>query len=250
MHRQFVDTETVRREIVDLPRAESRHFVNVLRLKEGECVELFDGRGASASFEIRSASRNGVTLARTGDVRIAARPRTGVILGACISKGKRMDWTVEKAVELGVSAVLPIISDYSVVRLENEEAGGKRERWLRVAADAARQCGAPYIPEILEPMPFGEACAYISANSEVSFAGALADGARPFRIVLDELRASGITAPSAAAWLVGPEGDFSAAEYGALREAGVKFVSLGSLVLRTETAAMYGLCILNSEWLA
>ncbi len=252
MHRHFVPAETLRETRVALDHANSRHFLNVLRLGRGDEVELFDGQGATARYRIADAARGGVTLERQGDVVRHPRPACRLVLGACISKGKRMEWTVEKAVELGASEIIPIASRFSVVRLDDEGGAEKRERWMRIAIDAARQCSAVYLPEITEPMDLDTALRRLASSHDTAqtalFAGALQPDAIPFRDALAALRASG-RAVQSAAWLVGPEGDFSPDEYDALRAAGVAFVSLGDLVLRTETAAIYGLCVLGAEFL-
>ena len=253
MHRHFVPAATLREGRVALDHAQSRHFLNVLRLGRGDEVELFDGEGGTARYVIAEAARGGVTLERLGDVVRHPRPPCRLVLGACISKGRRMEWTIEKAVELGVSEIIPIASRFSVVRLDDEGGAEKRDRWMRIAIDAARQCSAVYLPEITEPMPLdaalrGLAPASRPEDSAALFAGALQPDAIPFRDALAALRAAGRVVHSAA-WLVGPEGDFSPDEYDALRAAGVAFVSLGDLILRTETAAIYGLCVLGAEYL-
>lgn len=247
MHRHRVETSEISKEIVALDRAGARHFINVLRLKAGDEVELFDGHGASATFRLCQASTGGMSLERAGEVRVARPPRCRLVLGACVSKGKRMDWTIEKAVELGVSEIIPILSRNSVVRVESpSDAEDKRMRWERVAIDAARQCSSDFVPEIVTPMSFAEALGRMASSCRI-FAGALTPDAVPLRDALAAARA--LPPPESVAWIVGPEGDFSVEEYGALRAAGAAMVSLGRLVLRTETAAMYGLCVFGSEWL-
>ncbi len=250
MHRHFVPSETLKDERIALDHANSRHFLNVLRLKRGDEVELFDGRGATARCIIADASRGCVALERQGNVVRRPPPRCRLILCACISKGKRMEWTIEKAVELGVAEILPIASDNSVVRMDEEGGAEKRERWTRIAVDSARQCGAAWVPEIAEPMPLAAVLKRFAAASDETalFAGALQPDAIPMRDALASIRTSGRTIGTAV-WFVGPEGDFSPAEYDALRAADIAFVSLGDLVLRTETAAIYGLCVLGAEYL-
>ncbi len=250
MNRHFVPTEKLTGERIALDHANSRHFFNVLRLKRGDEVELFDGHGATARCVIAEASRGCVTLERRGDVVRRPPPRCRLVLCACISKGKRMEWTIEKAVELGVAEILPISSDYSVVRMDEEGGADKRERWTRIAIDAARQCGAARVPAIAEPMPLDAVLKrFVPATEGTAlFAGALQPDAVPMRDALAAIRVSG-RAIDTAVWFVGPEGDFSPAEYDALRAAGIAFVSLGDLVLRTETAAIYGLCVLGAEYL-
>ena len=250
MNRHFVPTETLNGERIALDHANSRHFLNVLRLKRGDEVELFDGHGATARCVIAEASRGCVTLERRGDVVRRPLPRCRLVLCACISKGKRMEWTIEKAVELGVAEILPIASDYSVVRMDEEGGADKRDRWTRIAIDAARQCGAAWVPTIAEPMRLADVLGRFAQATDGTalFAGALQPDAVPMREALAAIRGSGRTIDTAV-WFVGPEGDFSPAEYDALRAAGIAFVSLGDLVLRTETAAIYGLCVLGAEYL-
>lgn len=260
MHRQYATAEEVRSKTVALTREAGRHLVTVLRLGVGDEVELFDGRGASATFSLaavpgaggdaRSLLRGGaLCLERRGEVRLAPRPRCHLVLGACVSKGKRMDWTVEKAVELGASEIVPIISDNCVVSFSDEDVcEAHRERWMRIAIDAARQCSSPFVPEIRPPAYFADAMKSLKDSGTEMFAGGLVPDAVPLRAALDARRAANPEPPARAAWLVGPEGDFSSLEYGALRALGVRLVSLGDLVLRTETAAIYGLCVLGCEF--
>ena len=247
MHRHYVTPEILQESRVELSRADSRHFTTVLRLKEGDQVQLFDGCGCDGVFTIVSSSKNELMLERTGELVHHNPPRCKITLGACISKGARMDWTVEKAVELGASEILPIASEFSVVRIGGKkDAESKRARWIRIAIDAARQSDAAFLPNITPPLPLDEALQHI-ADCRTIIAGALQPDARPMRDVLAELRAK--PAPEKVAWMTGPEGDFSPREYQTLRDAGVLFVNLGDQILRAETAAMYGLCVLGSEWL-
>ena len=256
--RQYASTHDLEAAQVPLSREAARHIVTVLRLDVGGEVELFDGCGASAAFALAAADgppapvrallREGrLVLRRTGEIRRVPRPAVPITLGACVSKGARMDWTIEKAVELGASRIVPIASDNCVVRFSGApDSDAHRERWARIATEAARQCGAAYLPEIAAPVPLEAALRSICTEGCAAFAGGLVPDAVPFRAALDAVRAAG--RPRSAAWLVGPEGDFSGREYDILRKAGATLVSLGSLVLRTETAAMAGLCILSAEW--
>ena len=259
MHRQFAKTEEVLSESLPLPRDAARHLVTVLRFGLGDSVELLDGAGATAIFRLcasepcaagdtRALLREGrLLLRRDGPVRHAAPRRRPLILAACVSKGARMDWTVEKAVELGATKVLPILSDNCVVSVRNAaDAETHRQRWGRIAIEAARQCGAAYLPEISLPCGLDAALAALAADGAEIFAGGLVPDAVPFRDALASRRSR--PASAAVAWAVGPAGDFSPRAYGALRSAGAKLVSLGDLVLRTETAAIFGLCVLSTEW--
>lgn len=243
MHRHYVKSEELRQDSLKLDHAGSRHFLNVLRLRPGDEVELFDGKGFAATFSLRA----GGILERSGELRETPHNKTRLIMAPCISKGKRMDWTLEKAVELGIDGFYPILSKNSVIKISPDDVDDKLARFERVAIDAARQCGSSFLPVISKPLSFTETLAKLKEEGTVIFAGALTDDAIPMREALSVERLR--PAPAAVAWLVGPEGDFTSEEYDALRKADARMVNLGKLILRTETAAIYGLCVLAQEWL-
>ena len=172
----------------------------------------------------------------------AAFPRLPVrlTLFACVTKGSRWDWTIEKAVELGATQIIPVLSARCIVRLTTAERAAKAERWRRIAADAARQSDAVWLPEVREAVEFAEAVELAKGHGRV-FAGALTDPPPPpiWREVAAALqencRALGV--------FVGPEGDFTPEELHALLEV-AKPVSFGPTILRDETAAIFGLSVL------
>jgi 16S rRNA (uracil1498-N3)-methyltransferase len=244
MHRCLVRTDALLADACALDRAEAHHLQTVLRVRTGDAVMLFDGRGHTRRMVVSSAEKHGLALTPTAAPETHPRPVCAVSLFACISKGKRMDWTVEKAVELGASRIVPVISDHTIVRLDAEDGDAKAERWLRVAEEAARQCGAVWIPEIAPPVSFDASLSLVAQTAPV-FVAALTPDARPLRNAL----AAHPRPPAQAGWFVGPEGDFTSEELNALLAAGAVPVSLGPLVLRAETACLYGLCALNCAWL-
>lgn len=227
-----------------LGREEARHLQTVLRVRTGDRIELFDGRGKTRPAAVVSAEKHGLSLHAAAPVCEVPRSRCRLTLFACVSKGRRMDWTVEKAVELGVDRLVPVISGRTIVRLDGEDGDAKASRWTRVAEEAARQCGAVWLPEILTPVSF-QACIPLLASSSPVFVAALSPAAQPLRTAVAGYGPS----PEQAGWFVGPEGDFTPAELDALLSAGAVPVSLGRQVLRTETACLYGLCVLNCAWL-
>ena len=155
-----------------------------------------------------------------------------------------MDWTVEKAVELGAGRIVPVISERTVVRLDAVDGAAKAGRWTRVAEDAARQCQAAWLPEIFAPVSALESLGLVKEAAPV-FVAALSPDAIPLRQAL----AGHAAPPARAGWFVGPEGDFTADEMQELLDAGAIPVSLGPHVLRAETACLYGLCALSCAWL-
>ena len=244
MHRCLVKTEELLANAFTLGRDEARHLQTVLRVKPGEQVCLFDGQGRTRLAVISAVEKHGLSL--TADTPVQGHPchPCHLTLFACVSKGNRMDWTVEKAVELGAARVVPVISDRTVVRLDANDGIAKVTRWSRVAEEAARQCGASWLPEIVSPAPF-RACLPIVTKTAPVFVAALTPNAKPLR----EALAAFASPPPLAGWFVGPEGDFTPAELDALFAAGAIPVSLGQQVLRAETACIYGLCALNCAWL-
>lgn len=237
MHRCLVQTEQLLSSPCRLDREAARHLQSVLRVQVGDRVQLFDGKGRTRVMGVTEATKQGLALEAVADVAETPRPSPVVTLFVCISKGKRMDWTIEKAVELGVGRIVPVLSEHTVVRVDADERGAKADRWMRVAEEAARQCGTAWIPEVLPPTPFGEVLKTLAESAPV-FVAALRPGAGLLRNALE-------ASPRQAGWFVGPEGDFTAAELDALIASGAIPVTLGPLVLRAETACLYGLCVLR-----
>lgn len=247
MHRHYLDTARLQATSLTLERDEAHHLQHVLRVQDGESVELFDGRGLTLTARVVSTGRHALHLVTLDAPVRHPPPACRLTLFACVSKGKRMEWTVEKAVELGVSRIVPVISDRTIVRLDRDDADGKAERWLRVAIEAARQCGSAWLPDIAAPVALPDTVALLPACAPV-FVAALTPDAQPMRQALTRFRQPAHP-PPAAGWFVGPEGDFTPAELRLLLDADAIPVSLGRLVLRTETAALWGLCVLGAEWL-
>ena len=142
MHRLLVPEELMSGEAIALPDDAARHL-KVVRPRTGEEVELFDGHGRT-----RRCKWDGRRLVPDGPATAFPAPRTELVLFACVTKGSRWDWTIEKAVELGVTRIVPVISDRCIVRLPPAERAAKADRWRRIAADAARQSDAVWLPDV------------------------------------------------------------------------------------------------------
>lgn len=217
---------------------EARHLSQVLRIKPGETVTVFDGCGRRAEAEVLTVSRDHVSLKPSAS-ETPPPPLPAITLAQAIPKGKNMDLIVQKAVELGIAAIHPLVTRHTVVH----PGEGKSEKWRRTALEACKQCGQDTLPHVADPLPFDH---WISGQSEtpgLKLIASLAPGAKPLREVL---RAHPGTA--AATLLVGPEGDFATEETSAALAAGFLPVSLGSIVLRVETATLYCLSALRYEF--
>ena len=231
MHRLLVESEELSCEAPSLSR-EALNHLKVLRPKDGEPIELFDGCGA---WRICAFRRADGALVPTAEVCRAQPPVRGLTLFACVTKGARWDWTVEKATELGVTRLVPVISERTIVRVAADECAAKRVRWLRIAEEAARQSDAKWLPEIVEPVDFAASLALVRETA--CFVGALTSP--PPKTIGAALREADVASVRDFAVFVGPEGDFTPAELAALLEIATP-VSFGSTVLRAETAAIYG----------
>lgn len=245
MHRYHIDSARLLSDSILLNKDESRHLKTVLRVQRGAAIQLFDGTGHTRNALVESIDKNSISIIPTGEALLHSKPKCAISIFVCISKGKRMDWSVEKAAELGAATIIPVISRHTIVRLSEKERINKAERWRRVAHDALRQCGGAWLPEIHVPVDFADALKLVSDCSPV-FTAALSDDAIAMRDALQQIE----TPPQQAGWFVGPEGDFTAQELEQLRKAGTTFVSLGENVLRAETAAVYGLCVLGCAFSA
>ncbi|MBO7721088.1 MAG: 16S rRNA (uracil(1498)-N(3))-methyltransferase [Kiritimatiellae bacterium] len=231
MHRLLVEASALSEDSPRLPPSAARHL-KVLRPKTGEPVELFDGRGRSRVYRWEGESG----LKAVSAASFAERPPP-LTLFACVTKGSRWDWTVEKSVELGVTRIVPVLSARTIVRLPPGERAGKCARWRRIAEDAARQSDAKWLPEILEAVDF-EAAAAMAAET-TCFTGALTEPPSP------PLAAAVAGTPpgnGGYAVFIGPEGDFTSGELASLAAVSVP-TSFGPSILRAETAAVFAVSV-------
>lgn len=218
---------------------ESRHLTQVLRIKPGETITVFDGCGRRAEARVLTASRDWVQL-DLGEIHTPAPPLPTITLAQAIPKGKNMDLIVQKAVELGIARIQPLVTRNTVV----QPSGGKSEKWRRTALEACKQCGQDSLPEIAEPLTPGHWLAGLDEGcGDLRLIASLAPGALPFRDVLREHPRI-----TAAILLVGPEGDFTPEETQAALGSGFIPISLGDIVLRVETATLYCLSALKYEF--
>ena len=256
MHRLLVPSEQLASDSPVLPKEAANHL-KVLRPKDGEEIELFDGFGKSRRFSVEGGGKN-FRLTALSPVCTAPRASRSLTLFACVTKGSRWDWTIEKATELGVTRIVPVVSARTIVRIGADEREAKRARWIRIAEDAARQSDAKWIPEIHEPVSFAESLPLVRETT--CFVGALTNPPpQPLLKALIDLQQAATPAPvpqspfpiphspfpDSLSIYVGPEGDFSPEELAALIEIATP-VSFGSTILRAETAAIYGVSVLKS----
>lgn len=224
-----------------LPPPQAHHALRVLRLKAGDAVVLFNGDGYEYAAVISEAGRGRVALEITGRAERDRESPLAITLAQAVSSGERMDYTVQKAVELGVARIQPLIAERSVVRLQGERATKRAEHWQAVVVASCEQCGRNRLPPVL---PLLSLDAYLAGEA------ARCDGA--LRLLLSPSsvrRLRDLDRPTGpAVLLAGPEGGFSPHEERAAEQAGFLSARLGPRVLRTETAAVAALAAMQAWW--
>lgn len=212
-----------------LSAAEAHHAIQVLRVKTGDTVNIFDGRGHEAQCRMEAAGRLTI-LAESSSPPLPCR----ITLAQAIPK-KNMDLIVQKATELGVASIVPLISERTVKRPD-----AATDRWQEIALESCKQCGNNWLPEIHAPQ---KARAFLDAprTFDLKLIGSLQPDSKLLKVILGDLR------PATVLILIGPEGDFTPAELATAKSAGCRPLSLGPLVLRADTAALYALSILHHE---
>jgi 16S rRNA (uracil1498-N3)-methyltransferase len=226
---------------VALPPAAAHHAARVLRLGEGDAVTLFDGQGGECLGVVMRLDRSGVHVRIAGFDPVERESPLRVTLVQGVSSGDRMDYTIRKAVELGVAAVVPVFTERGIVRLAGERAERRREHWQALATAACEQCGRNRIPSVSEPVPYPEWVAALGAAGPDEIRVTLSPEATLRLAALPGRKSSVIL-------LAGPEGGLSDVEAQVARTRGFVGARLGPRILRTETAAVAALAVLQAMW--
>ncbi|HEV2804849.1 MAG TPA: 16S rRNA (uracil(1498)-N(3))-methyltransferase [Chthoniobacterales bacterium] len=247
MHRFYLAPDAWNPDALTLTGTEAHHGRNVLRLEAGDKVVLFDGRGREATAEVDSVESSEIRLRKLHEAK-SSPLRCQITLAQAIPKGKNMDLIVQKAVEIGAAEIAPILSDRTVVRLDEESSAAKQSKWQTVAIEAAKQCGQNWLPAVHVPQTmaqfFGE-----RREFDLQLIGSLQSDAVHLKKILAEYSTEHGDRPSSVLMLVGPEGDFTPAELSLARSHGCRPITLGPIVLRVETASIYCLSVLSYELL-
>ncbi len=224
---------------------ESHHLISVNRARLGDPVVAFDGRGTEWACELVGDRRQGAQL-KVRSTRRAPPLPFSIALGQALPKGAAMDGIVRKATEIGAARIVPLETERTQVHLEADRSDRKVGKWQTAALEAAKQCGNPFLPEVAPVQGLAEFLA-ASGAADLKLIASLHPGATTLKPVLAAFQAQHNRAPRTATWLIGPEGDFSPDEMSRALAAGFVPVTLGPLVLRCETAAIYALSILSYE---
>ncbi|WP_116368392.1 16S rRNA (uracil(1498)-N(3))-methyltransferase [Parahaliea mediterranea] len=220
---------------LSLESGPATHVARVLRMTAGDALVLFNGNGADYPATITSAGKKSVEVSIGAPTDNATESPLVVELGIGISRGDRMDWVLQKATELGVSAVVPLFTERCEVKLKGERADKKHQHWRQVMISACEQSGRSRLPHLAAPTSLAHWLATCSAERRFVLhhrAGTTGEGATPASVAL----------------AVGPEGGLSEAEIIACESAGFEALALGPRVLRTETAPLAALAIVQARW--
>ncbi|MEO5560838.1 MAG: 16S rRNA (uracil(1498)-N(3))-methyltransferase [Dokdonella sp.] len=223
--------------LIELPAQAGEHIARVLRLEHGHPVRLFNGDGGEFTGELVTLAKRVVTARVLTAIPASDRESPlRITLGQGIARGDKMDWILQKATELGVTRIVPLITDRTEVKLDAERAERRLAHWHAILASACEQCGRNRLPELAEPMKLAD------------WAASLGDEAG-LRLALDpsgDANARDLLPGAQATLVVGPEGGLSSHDLAALQQAGFRGLRLGPRILRTETAGLAALAVLQA----
>jgi 16S rRNA (uracil1498-N3)-methyltransferase len=234
--RHYVDAALAEGAIVALPEDAVAHLVRVLRLGLGDPVTLFNGDGFDYAAKISSVSKKAAEVQVLTQCRVENESGLHLTLAQGIARGEKMDLILQKATELGVIRIAPVITERTEVRLDNERATKRMLHWRGVVVAACEQSGRARVPEVMEPQ---------------ALANFASDPTPGLRFILDPLAEKGIAdagieAGQRVTLLIGPEGGLSERDRLVLRAAGYQGLRLGPRILRTETAGLAALAAINA----
>ena len=236
MHRCFVECNFGIGDMVEITGDEASHVSRVLRFSVGDEIEIFGSGNMVGLCEIKEISKQQLTAEVKNLYESDAEPKVKITLYQGIAKEAKMDYIIQKATELGISKIVPVETEFTVVKIK--DSAKKTERWQKIALDAAKQCKRASVPEISEPVKFDKALKLLKEN-EIFFA--------PYEAAeqgsLKDLAFG--KSPISAGYIIGPEGGFSKKEADAFLNESIPVVTLGKRILRTETASTATLAILG-----
>ena len=237
MPRFFVNNPLVVGGTAVIDGADARHIGGALRMTVGAALTLCDGAGTDYTCTITAVEKDTVTAAVDAAAPSSSEPTLAVTLYMGMPKGDKLELIVQKAVELGVTAIIPVITARSIVRVDGKDAEKKRVRLQRIAAEAAGQSGRGIIPTVEAPLSWKTALARLAKeNTLLCYEG----GGEPIGTLISP-------ADTTVSLVVGPEGGFDPAEVEAVTAVGGKIATLGPRILRCETAPLAALAVIMEK---
>lgn len=243
MSKFFVNSEQIQGDLIKIINNDVKHIKKVLRLKQGDCIIVGDTLGKSYECEIIDIGQDEViTRVISENSDINNEPPIDVRLYQGIAKGEKMDFIIQKCVELGIKTIVPVITQYTVVEIDKKNATKKLERWQKIAGEASKQCNRNLVPQIMMPQNLEECVSNLSSDdlSIVCYENEKNTGIKSTLNILQNK-------PKCINIFIGPEGGFSENEIKLLSSKDVQSVTLGPRILRTETAGLAALTIVMYE---
>ena len=231
MQRFFI--ENVSGERITISGQDAAHITKSLRMKEREELTVCGGQGVDFLCEIAAVSDGAVELRVLETVATESEPSVKITLYQGVPKGDKLEWIIEKSIELGVNRIVPVLMQRSVSRPDAKSAAKKHERYQKLALSAAKQCGRGIIPEVSPMISFHQMLPQLETHQAVIFFYEC--GGEPLSAAVKTITGLGLRD---IAIVIGPEGGFDLAEAAALQEAGAFTATLGKRILRTETAPL------------
>jgi 16S rRNA (uracil1498-N3)-methyltransferase len=245
MHRFYLPPAQTEGPTLFLTGAEAHHGTRVLRVRRKDQITVLNGAGDEFLCEIEASDRDKIKLAILERRLTPPRP-SQITLLVGIPKGKIIESIIQKATELGAARIIPLLTERVVTKLEPKEANRKTAKWQQIAVEAIKQCGSPWLPSV-EPPLTPEVFLARNEAFDLPLVASLQPGSKHAREFFDAFRSRHKRQPGSVSIWIGPEGDLTEAEVAAIQVAGAYPVTLGSLVLRVETAAIYCLSVINHE---
>jgi len=241
MSRFYVSRESIKGKTIFISGKEAHHILDVMRLKKTDKVTTFDGAGKEYSGFIKDVSRDSLTVEITGirDSLSVKGPRLWLI--QALPKKDKMDYIIEKSTEIGVHSVTPVSCERAIPVWDSAKMSARAERWRKIAREAAKQCGRADIPEVGDIKDFRGAVKD-AGDRGLCLIATLGEGTVKIRDAIRGFKGKSL------AIAIGPEGDFTVDEVNAAKKEGFKPVSLGANVMKSDTAALAALAILNYEF--
>lgn len=252
MARFFVAPEQVGADTISIYDGDVNHIRNVLRMRVGDALSVSDGTGTEYHCRITAIEKDAVLTTIEARMPSCTELPVQLILFQGLPKSDKMEWIVQKAVELGVHAVVPVSTSRSIVKLDEKKAAKKRQRWQQIAESGAKQSGRARIPEVRDVMRFRDALAYAETLDAVLIPYEKAENIAETRALIEALKTEqeekahtgGADAPFSIGIFIGPEGGFAEEEIALAEKAPARPITLGKRILRTETAGLAVLSIL------
>ena len=232
-------------DVVSLPDEEAEHLTRVLRLKRGDPLVVFNGRGLAFDATVESSRKSGAEVLIGDPCAAAPEPRVAITLVQAVLKGDKMDDVVRDAVMIGVAAIQPIVTARSEISPASLARGRRRERWERIAVSSAKQCGRAVVPIVLPPEPFEAVSVFVDERQLPSPVLMLVEpGATTETVALGELDSQ---PPREASLLIGPEGGWTMEEIATASER-CRLMTLGGRTIRGDAMALVAVAALFAKW--